>query len=158
MKFKFPYKNYEALEIPDAFAVKSFDLTELKAGKAANEIVSGALESPIGSKKLSELAKDKEKILIVSDDFHRPTPVYEFVKVILNELYNAGATNKNIEFMMALGSHRPMTRQEMSNKLGSEIVENFKVHNSGWDKQDDLEFMGDTDQGVPVWINKKVKR
>lgn len=158
MKFEFPYKGYQALEIPDSFAVKPFDLPQLDAKNTSDKIVLDALESPIGSKKLSQLAQGKKRILIVSDDLHRPTPVYEFVEVILNELYKAGIQKKDIEFMMALGSHRQMTKKEMVAKLGTEVVENFRVHNSSWDKKQSLEFMGKTEQGVSVWINKKVKQ
>ena len=60
------------------------------------------------------------------------------------------------EFLMALGTHRAMTKDEMRSKLGEEMVKKYKVHNHDWKNPDCLEYVGDTEQGVPVWINKLV--
>jgi nickel-dependent lactate racemase len=65
---------------------------------------------------------------------------------------------EQIEFLMALGTHRAMTREEMAAKLGSEVASDYKVHNHQWDNPDCLDYIGETDQGVPVWINKRVQQ
>ena len=157
MKVIFPYKKVESFEISDDFNAQLFDLPNIKTALSSSEIVRQALDQPIESKKLCELAKNKQKILIVTDDIHRPTPVFDFIGTVLDDLYNAGIKDENIEFMMALGTHRPMTKKEISQKLGADIAERFKVYNHEWDNPNALEFMGNTDQSVPVWINKKVK-
>ena len=157
MKVIFPYKKVESFEISDDFNAQLFDLPNIKTALSSSEIVRQALDQPIESKKLCELAKNKQKILIVTDDIHRPTPVFDFIGTVLDDLYNAGIKDENIEFMMALGTHRPMTKKEMAQKLGSGITDRFKVHNHEWDNPNALEFMGNTDQDVPVWINKKLK-
>ena len=156
MLIDFPYKKVEKLVIAEGFGAKLFDLPETVASLNPSKVVRNALKQPIGSERLSELAKNWKKVLIVSDDIYRPTPVYQFIAVVLDELYKAGIKDSNIEFMMALGTHRPMRQDEMAQKLGTAVVEKFKVHNHKWDDPDAMEFMGDTDQGVPVWINKKV--
>ena len=76
--------------------------------------------------------------------------------MVLLELEKAGIEKQQIEFLMALGTHRPMTTDEMADKLGRDIVENYAVHNHDWENESCLEYMGDTAQGVPVWMNKLV--
>ena len=156
MIINFPYKNVEKLVIAGDFDAQLFDLPKTTASLNPSEVVFNALKQPIGSEKLSELAKNCKKVLIVSDDIHRPTPVYGFIGVVLDELYKAGLKDSNIEFVMALGTHRAMTKDEMAQKLGADIVERFKVHNHNWDDPDAMEFIGETEQAVPVWINKRV--
>ena len=157
MYISFPYEDFEDLDIPGDFHAQEFDLPENGTALSSSEIVRRALDQPIGCQRLCELADGKKRILIVTDDIHRPTPVSEFIGVVLEELVEAGIKEENVEFMMALGAHRPMTKNEMAQKLGDDIVERFNVHNHQWDNTDWLEFIGDTAQGVPVWINKKVK-
>jgi nickel-dependent lactate racemase len=70
----------------------------------------------------------------------------------------AGMEEQEIEFMVALGTHRPMTPIELADKLGSDIVKRYKVHNHDWQDEDQLEFLGTTEQGAPVWINKRVRQ
>lgn len=157
MLIEFPYEDIKGLDIDNSFDPCIFNIPSTSSDLSPSEIVLNAINNSIGSPKLSEIAKGKEKILIVSDDIHRPTPVHLFVGVIIESLLSAGVKKQNIEFMMALGTHRAMTKEEMIKKLGPDIVENFKVHNHQWDNPDALDYMGDTDQGVPVWVNKKVK-
>ena len=152
----FPYDNFDDLEIPDALDARVFDLPDTRTDDSSAEVVRGAMARPIGSQRLCELARGKSKVLIVSDDIHRPTPVHEFISVVLDELSQAGVMDESIEFLFGLGTHRPMTPAEMVCKLGPDIVERFAVHNHQWDDERALDYAGDTDQGVPVWINKKV--
>lgn len=76
MKINFPYENIEGFEISDDFDAKLFDLPDIKTDLCVSEIIRQALDRPIGSKGLCKLAKGKKKILIVTDDIHRPTPVF----------------------------------------------------------------------------------
>jgi hypothetical protein len=58
----------------------------------------------MGCSDLKTLVKGKKRILIVSDDIHRPTPVHLFINIIIDHLLAAGIKKENIEFMMALGT------------------------------------------------------
>jgi len=71
-------------------------------------------------------------------------------------LHEARVPESGIEFMMALGTHRFMTREEMAQKVGADIVSRYKVFNHDWKDPDSCCLVGKTDQGVEVWINKKV--
>ncbi len=158
MKIKFPYPQTPPLVIPDEIKAQVFSLPFFSTEKKGPELVQAAIEQPLDTQRLRDLAVNKKRILIVADDISRPTPVNQFVDMVLEELYRAGITQNQIEFMMALGTHRPMTPEEMTAKLGTNVTHRYPVHNHQWDDPDSLEYIGETDQGVPVWINKKVQQ
>lgn len=154
MKIDFPhYDDVPPLEVPEENFVGLFSLPE-HAPK--EESIPAALENPIGTPRLRELARNVGSVLIVCDDVARPTPAWKVIPFVLEELSAAGVDDGNIEFMMALGTHRPMTEQEMRQKVGGDVYDRFGVYNHEWDNPQALEYMGKTHQGVEVWINKKV--
>lgn len=156
MRVLFPYSGTKPLEFPSRYRAQVFNLPSVTVKGSETAIVRDALRKPIGSKNLSILARGKKSVLLVVDDITRPTPIHKFIHLILNELAQAGVKNEQIEFIMALGTHRPMTKKEIAAKFGNDIVKKYKVHNHDWKNQDYLEYVGDTKQGVPVWINKLV--
>jgi nickel-dependent lactate racemase len=156
VKINFPYPDTEPLEIPPGLGTQVFALPDVTPEITGIEAVKNALESPIGFKRLSKLACGVKKILIVADDITRPTPICKFIHLVLDELALAGAKDEHIEFIMALGTHRGMTKDEIAAKLGTDVAGKYKIHNHDWKNPDCLEYVGDTEQGVPVWINKLV--
>jgi nickel-dependent lactate racemase len=155
---EFPYPETEPLHIPGDLPVTRLTLPRIEPDCSEEEILRKALSAPIGTPPLRELAAGRKGALIVVDDVSRPTPIHRFAPAVLAELKAAGLAEENIEFIIALGTHRPMTRREMEEKLGSDVVDRFPVHNHDWQAREQLEFLGATEQGAPVWINKQVRR
>jgi nickel-dependent lactate racemase len=156
VKINFPYPDVEPLEIPESFQPQVFDLPDVKTVNSEITLLKKALSNPIGTKNLKTLVKGKKSVLIVVDDITRPTPIHKFIKLILAQLELAAIKDKQIQFLIALGTHRPMTKKEMRSKLGGEVVKKYQVRNHNWKNPDCLQYVGDTEQGVPVWINKLV--
>lgn len=157
MIVEFPYKETPVLEISDNIKVDIIAPVSKPPGKIDSQgIVSAALMNPIGTPPLRALAKGKSEVLIVFDDYSRPTPIYDFIDLVLNELDAAGIRDNMITFIAALGTHRPMTHKELCLKLGKRVVDRFAVLNHDWSDESQLEYVGDTDQGAPVWINRIV--
>lgn len=160
MTIRFPYDDVPPLELDADAEVDFYDLP-FRSGKDrpmhnTAAIVCDALQNPIGTSAIADLARGKESILVVVDDNSRPTPVSRFVHCVLQEIHAAGISEQQITFMMALGTHRPMTRKEMVDKLGEQVVRTYTCINHDWENPDVLEYLGDTAQGAPVWINRKV--
>ena len=65
MRFEFPYPDVEPLEIGQDYKVDLFSLPECRPATTGLEVVRQALEKPIGTEKLSDLARGKKKIVIV---------------------------------------------------------------------------------------------
>lgn len=173
MIVRFPYKNTAPIRIENDIDVDFFNLPEGRSdsvegtgrgsesgnGEISNRaasIVRQAMENPIGSDRLREIVRNKKNVLIVVDDNTRPTPIDRFVKTVLEELHSAEIENSQITFMIALGTHRPMSREEMVEKLGEDVVDRYACLNHDWENPDVLVYLGDTKQGAPVWINRRV--
>jgi lactate racemase len=122
-----------------------------------DEVLVDALAHPIGSPSLARLLEGKKRVLIVSDDHHRPTPVRRMIPPVLDEIRKAGIAPDQVEFIIGLGTHRPMTVPEMRAKLGGEIVDGFRVSNHGWTDKAGLAFCGTVPPGIEVWVNRRMR-
>lgn len=107
-------------------AVITAKMHEYKAEKGEKELVEDALANPIGSKKLSELAVGKNKIVIVTSDHTRAVPSKLTLPILLKEI-RSGNPDADITILIATGLHRPTTDEEQRNMFGDEIVDNEKI-------------------------------
>jgi len=129
---------------------KEFPLTNER------EEIKRAIKNPIDSKPLREIAKPEDKVVIVVTDITRKCRDDLICPVLLEELHLAGVKDKNIAFLLALGAHRPMTKEEAIEKLGRKIVDRFPVINHNCRNKDELVYLGDSKQGFPIYINEIV--
>jgi len=118
------------------------------------KIVADALQKPAGSPPIEKLKLRGKKIVIVTDDNTRPTPVSRYLHLVLGALKKGGASMKNVLIIPALGIHTPMFEDEMAVKAGVKNLEevNWENHNA-FDK-DKNSYFGTTKRGTPVWLNK----
>lgn len=84
-------------------------------------LVKQALKSPIGTLPLNELAKGKQKIVILCSDHTRPVPSQCILPPMLEQI-RAGNPNAEITLLIATGMHRPSTKQELLQKFGPEVM------------------------------------
>jgi len=113
-----------------------------------------ALQEPIGTKRISEIAKPGDKVAMVVDDFTRPAPSYLMVPPILEELNNAGVKNEDITIIFACGTHRPVTDEEARHLLGEEIAGKIKYVSHNCSAKDHV-YVGTTKtHGTKVYLNR----
>lgn len=95
------------------------------------QIVLSAMDNPINSPHLRELAVGKKNCTILISDSTRPVPSQYIVPAMLSEL-REGNPDIDITLLVATGSHRPTRQEELTAKLGKEIVqrEKIKIHHS----------------------------
>jgi nickel-dependent lactate racemase len=154
---RFPYDTVPPLEIPDRNLMGVFAPRADQHLRSETETLADALAHPIGIPHLRGLLDNKRNVLLVSDDHHRPTPVHLMLPPVLHEIAGAGIPNDAVEIIMALGSHRAMTVDEMRAKLGSDIVDAFRVTNHEWTNPDNLYFAGRVPPGIDVWVNRRMQ-
>lgn len=96
-----------------------------------SELVRNALEYPIESPLLRNLAKHKKSVVIVSSDHTRPVPSHITLPLLLGEI-RSGNPRVNITILVATGMHRMTNKDELRTKFGDEIVKHEKIviHNS----------------------------
>ena len=126
---KIPYaKTYLEAEIPDT-RLQGILLSKAHSYQATGreaEIVCHALDNPIGSPRLSQLAKDKKNIVIITSDHTRPVPSSIISPLIVEEIRKTNHDGK-ITFLIATGFHRPSTPEELAFKFGEKFMKEITI-------------------------------
>jgi len=113
-----------------------------------------ALSQPIGTERLSQIAKPGDKAAIVVDDATRATPSHLMVPPILDELNKAGVNDTNTTIIFGCGTHRPVTQEEMKTLIGEETLQRVKAISHDC-RAKDLVYVGKTKTlGTKVYVNK----
>lgn len=159
-KVKAHYNN-EALtfELPAGWKLLAMsEPRDVPAAESVEELVKEGLKNPIGMASLAEIVGSLEnrKVVIISEDQTRPSPVGEVAIPLINELNALGIGDENIEVIIGRGTHREMTEDEMRTKLGDEVLRRVKVSIHDADDKANLVDMGITSRGTPCWANRKV--
>jgi nickel-dependent lactate racemase len=149
-----PYGKTEVCaRIPTRNYLGSIEPKE-KPGVADSKVeIEQALNNPIGTQRLSEIAKPGNKVVIVVDDATRATPSYLMIIPLLDELNKAGVKDEDVTVIFGCGSHRPVTTVEIEKLLGKEALERIKTLNHDSMAEDQI-FLGETKQGTKVRVNK----
>ena len=151
----FPYgKEKLSFDFPDEMlnAVLESSINSYDPQMSADELVENALKNPIGSPSLGELAKDKEKIVIIASDHTRPVPSKVIIPPMLREIREANPT-ADITILIATGCHRGTTKEELISKFGEEIVANEKIYIHDCDEKEKLINIGTLPSGSVCEIN-----
>jgi nickel-dependent lactate racemase len=110
-----------------------------------------ALRSPTGSPLLSELARGDSRVAISVCDGTRPQPRERMLRALFESMPEA--RRENVVILVATGTHRANTGEELERMLGRDIVEDYRVVNHDARDGGSLVRVGDTSRGVPVWLN-----
>jgi nickel-dependent lactate racemase len=157
MKISMPYGS-GALDIKlprnNVLAVAGPKEVTLQTDVAA--LVRQALRCPIDGCAFSSLLRGGENLLLLVDDNTRPTPLGEILPVLLEEL---GVERKGVEvaILIALGTHRRMTEEEIERKIGPETLALYPVLNHEWDDERALVDLGTTRNGTPIKVNRLIE-
>ncbi len=122
-------------------------------GAGEVELVERAMENPIGSASLQELAKGKNKVVIIASDHTRPVPSKVIMPSMLRQI-RQGNPDADITILIATGCHRGTTKEELIAKFGEEIVANEKIYIHDCDETDMLANIGTLPSGSPCEVNK----
>jgi nickel-dependent lactate racemase len=156
VKIGFPYKHFEQIEpaeVPDANLMGVFEPRALGEGEDPQNVLKKGFAVPIGAPKLRDIAKSDDRILVLTDDYTRGTPVPKVLPHVLEELEAAGVKDQRISPPTAQGTHREMTEPEVMEKLGP-YFGRFPVHQHRWLDESSLHRFGTLSDGTPVTANK----
>ena len=148
-KKKMSYKFDES----ELAGVLTSSIENYKPDAKGEELVIKALEAPIGSERLSELAKDKKKIVIIASDHTRPVPSKVIMPAMLKEI-RKGNPEADITILIATGCHRGTTKEELIGKFGEDIVKNENIYIHDCDEREKLVSIGTLPSGGECEINK----
>lgn len=152
------YRSYE-VDIPAEWDVEVVSPQPVTL-RPAEQIIDSALDLPVGSPTLAEIVTAKLKsspgmTCIICEDLTRYSPTQKIVPQLLNRLNDTGVADGETIVVMALGTHRPMTREEIEAKVGAEVVNRVAVYNSEFYDKKRLINMGSF-RGYPLWLDRRV--
>jgi len=155
-KIELPYgKGTLTAEIPDSriSAVMVSDMHHFKPEKSQVELVREALENPIGTPRLRDIAKGKNKVCIIASDHTRPVPSKVIMPLMLEEIRTANK-DAEITILISTGCHRGTTVEELVSKFGQEIVDNENIYIHDCDDESMLVDVGTLPSGGRMILNK----
>jgi nickel-dependent lactate racemase len=156
MRHKFPYDEFDSIDIPDQNVSGIYSLLDSMNSRDDVEIIKAALNSPIGCGRLSSEVKPGMRILIAVDDSSRSTRTDLMLPLVLEELGTAGIPKEDIRILIALGTHRKMTRKEMEEKYTPDVVAKYHFINPDWKDRNSYKSIGQSSTGFDIRIHHSI--
>ncbi|MFH1950359.1 MAG: nickel-dependent lactate racemase [Pseudomonadota bacterium] len=156
------YVNYEGkranFSLPEAWKVISYkDKPPIPGVADPVQEIRRALDQPIGSPRIEELARPGMEVVLLFDDLQRPTPAPLALPEIMNRLNRAGVSDEKITGICALGTHPIPTQDQLKIKVGEEV--HFRLQNRLFahdPHSPENIIIGKTHRGTMVEINRHV--
>jgi nickel-dependent lactate racemase len=154
-------------EIPFAESALSFRLPDGIAARLAipkrqpplldpESAIQSALDAPLDSPTIEQLVASARprSVCIAFTDATRACPDHLLVPPILTRLRAAGVPEEAITLLCAVGLHRPSSESEKRVKLGSAILDRYRIVDHDARDRDHLVLVGYTQDGIPLTLNK----
>ena len=153
MKIQFPYgKTHLEYEFENVNVLTS-SIEAYDPGLSQQALVDAAMAAPEGSQSLRELAKGKNKVVLIASDHTRPVPSKVIVPPMLKEI-REGNPKADITILISTGCHRETTKEELISKFGEEIVSKEKIVIHDCDDTENLVNIGTLPSGGQCIINR----
>ena len=154
-KYVLPYgQGSKEIELDETLVLKEVRTKEFEPLKNIPYEVLEAIYHPIGCPPINEIIKPGQKVAFICNDPTRVANSFDFMPVLVNEMNKLGVKDEDMHIVFALGTHRPMTEEEMVQAVGKDVASRLKMYNSLCNEQEDFKYFGTTSRGTPVWINK----
>jgi lactate racemase len=112
-----------------------------------------AIRAPIDRPPLRDLWKPGQRVAISVCDITRAQPRRETIEAIFSEM--PGVRHEDVTILIATGTHRVNTSEELERMLGPELVRCCRVVNHDARETSVLTRIGTTTTGVPVYLNRE---
>ncbi len=155
--FAIPYgSRFLEMHIPQTNLL--FDAGPRDVAPAADPdgVILDALAHPIGTPPLRSLVKSGQRVIVIGDDNTRLTPTGEIIPLLLDELNRAGIPDRDINLIIAQGTHRPMTCAEIMEKYGRPVLSRVAILPHSYKDPRNLMDYGTTRRGTRILVNRHV--
>ena len=143
------------VDLPEGF---EYQILEARSAQALDDQIAAiehALDHPIGTSPLTELAKGKKTAAISVCDITRPAPNRLVLPPVLARLAAGGISQDNVVVLIATGLHRPATDDEIREIVGPDLYGKIRVENHFARNLDEHRYLGTTASGIPVHIDER---
>ena len=115
-------------------------------------VVREAIAHPLGTAPLPDLVSGGQTVAISVCDITRPMPSATVLPVVLDAL--AHVPTDQVTILIASGTHRATTHDELVEMLGANVVDRYRVvvHDAFDGTQ--LTCLGEVEDRIPVWLNR----
>lgn len=118
--------------------------------------VQQAIRNPIGTKPLRELVQAGDKVCIVVSDITRVwSKTCDYLPPVVEELNNNGIPDDDIFVIVAGGTHRSNTPEEIKLILGEDLAGRLQVYAHDAFSETDNVYLGTTSRGTEVYLDKR---
>ena len=119
-----------------------------------NQAILDVLDNPVAGPPFSERLAAARKVVILTDNWARLTPMHKLLPPILEKIRAAG---KEVEILVASGLLREMNEAELRNKFGEDILgSGVPIYQSKARETWDFDFVGVTSYGTPISLHKRL--
>jgi len=143
------------LEIPDHVSVEWVESHPMKPVPNVEKAIEDAIHHPIGSPRLRDLVKSGQKVALIVTDITRKLPEEMIIPLLIKELLSGGIKKSDITAVVATGTHRPNTAEELKEKFGEVVNEITFINHDAWNSKELLN-LGKTTGGIPLVFNRTV--
>jgi nickel-dependent lactate racemase len=143
------------LKIPDGVPVQWVESGKASPVSDVRRAIEASLSHPIGTLRLRDLVKPGQTVALVVTDITRKLPEEIIVPCLVKELEAGGIGKKDIVAVVATGTHRANTPEELREKFGP-VVEEIDFINHDPRDRGGLIDMGLSKGGIPLVFNRKV--
>ena len=156
------YVNYahekKPFSLPKGWnAISDQDKPPIPGVKDPLQEIRNALDHPIVSPQIEELARPGMEVVLLFDDLQRPTPVHLAFPEILNRLNRVGIPDGLIYGICAIGTHPTPSLEQLRKKVGEETFSRLPGRISSHNPYSpDNVIIGKTHRGTLIEINQRV--
>ena len=155
-EYKFRYGNTTvSLPVEENQVIGVIEGNEIEPIKDIRGALLGALDAPIDSLPLSDVASKASSIVIVVSDMTRYWMRQDIIVPLIVEYLvdKCGKSYSDLEIVIATGTHVGGSEEDLRTLVTSDIFDKVKTVNHDC-RPDDLVYLGTTSYGTPVKINK----
>jgi nickel-dependent lactate racemase len=144
-----------SVDLPTGFRYQILEARSAQPLPDSIAAIEAALDSPIASPPLEELARGRESAAISICDITRPAPNRLVLPPVLNRLERAGIPRDRITILIATGLHRPASDSEIREICGEPVAGRYRVVNHDARNLDQHRHLGATASGTPVYVDER---
>jgi len=112
-----------------------------------------ALASPIDARPPAELVRAGKRVAISVCDGTRPQPRALMLRALFEAMPDV--RTDDVVILIATGTHRANTDDELRSMLGADIFERYRIVNHDARDKKTLTSVGESSRGVPVLLNRE---
>jgi len=143
-------------EIPKTWTLLTFaEFSDVPPGEDLETAVLNALKRPISSPPLTDCVSVEDSVAIIVEDLTRASPKKEILRTLSEQLKAVSIPDEQIVIVMALGTHRALSMDELSGAFGEDLTKRYTFINHDCHSSD-LVPIGTLRTGTQVKINAQV--